>query len=91
MARPHVGAGVAKAAEDALALAERSTANTDVESRAEAVRGRARCRSASKIIARARHLGAYVQADLKTEAERVYAARHRTPEAVLTETAMMDF
>jgi formylglycine-generating enzyme required for sulfatase activity len=45
----------------------------------------------AKIIARARHLGAYVQADLKTEAERQYAARYRTPEAVLTETATMDF
>ncbi len=44
-----------------------------------------------KIIARARRLGAYVQADFKTEAERVYAARHRKPEAVLAETAMMDF
>jgi hypothetical protein len=45
----------------------------------------------ARIIARTRHLGAYVQADLKTEAERAYAARHRTPEAVLTETAIMDF
>jgi hypothetical protein len=32
-----------------------------------------------------------VQADHKTEAERVYAALHRTPEAVLAETAMMNF
>jgi hypothetical protein len=32
-----------------------------------------------------------VQADYKTEAERVHAARHRTPEAVLAETAMMNF
>ena len=27
----------------------------------------------------------------KTEAERIYAARHRKPEAVLAETAVMDF
>ena len=91
VARPHVGAGVAKAAEDALALADALAANADVETALTPVRSRARCRSASKIIARARHLGAYVQADLKTEAERAYAARHRTPEAVLAETAMMDF
>jgi hypothetical protein len=45
----------------------------------------------AKIIARARHLGAYVQADLKTEEERAYAARHQKPEAVLAETALMDF
>ena len=44
-----------------------------------------------RIIARARHLGAYVQASQRTEAERAYAERHRTPEAVLAETATMDF
>jgi hypothetical protein len=44
-----------------------------------------------KIIARARHLGAYVQADLKTAEERAHAARHQEPEAVLAETALMDF
>ena len=62
----------------------------DVETRAEAFED-ARLPVGEKIIARTRHLGAYVQADLKTEAERAYAARHRTPEAVLGETAMMDF
>ena len=66
VARPHVGAGVAKAADDALALADALAANADVESCAEDIRSRASCRSARKIIARARHLGAYVQADLKT-------------------------
>ena len=45
----------------------------------------------NKIIERARRLGAYVQADLKTQAERAYAALHRKPEAVLSETAMMNF
>ena len=90
VARPHVGAGVAKAADDALALADALAADADIESalkRFEAVR----LPVGNKIIARTRHLGAYVQADLKTEAERAYAARHRTPEAVLAETAIMDF
>ena len=90
VARPHVGAGVAKAAEDALALADALAANTDVETALRRFEA-ARLPVGDKIIARARHLGAYVQADLKTEAERAYAARHRTPEAVLAETAMMDF
>src|SRR2546423_899896 len=90
VARPHVGAGVAKAAEDALALAQALDANTDVEAALKHYE-RARIGVGSRIIARARHLGAYVQADLKTEAEREYAARHRTPEAVLNETAMMEF
>jgi hypothetical protein len=44
-----------------------------------------------RIIARARHLGAYVQADFKSEDERRYAAQHQEPEAVLTETARLDF
>ena len=90
VARPHVGAGVTKAAEDALALAQALDANSSVEAALKQY-GQARVPAGARIIARARHLGAYVQADLKTEAEREYAARHRTPEAVLAETAMMDF
>jgi 2-polyprenyl-6-methoxyphenol hydroxylase-like FAD-dependent oxidoreductase len=90
VARPHVGAGVAKAADDALALARVLDENDDVETALKAFET-SRIGAGDRIIARARHLGAYVQADLKTEAEREYAARHRTPEAVLSETAMMDF
>jgi 2-polyprenyl-6-methoxyphenol hydroxylase-like FAD-dependent oxidoreductase len=90
VARPHVGAGVAKAADDALALARVLDENDDVEAALKAFEA-SRLGAGDRIIARARHLGAYVQADLKTEAEREYAARHRTPEAVLSETAMMDF
>jgi len=89
VARPHIGAGVAKAADDALALAD-ALAGSGVESALRTFEA-ARVPVGNKIIARTRHLGAYVQADLKTEAERQYAARHRTPEAVLTETAIMDF
>jgi 2-polyprenyl-6-methoxyphenol hydroxylase-like FAD-dependent oxidoreductase len=90
VARPHVGAGVAKAAEDALALAETLERNADAEAALKQYE-QARIPAGARIIARARHLGAYVQADLKTAAEREYAARHRTPEAVLAETAMMEF
>ena len=89
VARPHVGAGVAKAAEDALALADALEAG-DVESSLKQFEA-ARLSVGNKIIERARRLGAYVQADLKTQAERAYAALHRKPEAVLNETAMMNF
>jgi 2-polyprenyl-6-methoxyphenol hydroxylase-like FAD-dependent oxidoreductase len=89
VARPHIGAGVAKAADDALALADVLAGNT-VESALRRFQA-ARLPVGAKIIARTRHLGAYVQADLKSDAEREYAARHRTPEAVLAETAMMEF
>jgi len=90
VARPHIGAGVAKAADDALALAEALAANDDVEAALRAFET-PRLDAGRRILARTRHLGAYVQADLKSEAEREYAARHRTPEAVLTETAIMEF
>jgi 2-polyprenyl-6-methoxyphenol hydroxylase-like FAD-dependent oxidoreductase len=90
VARPHIGAGVAKAADDALALADALAKNSDLEGALKSFEA-ARLPVGQRIIARTRHLGAYVQADLKTEAERQYAARHRTPEAVLTETAIMDF
>jgi 2-polyprenyl-6-methoxyphenol hydroxylase-like FAD-dependent oxidoreductase len=90
VARPHIGAGVAKAADDAFALAEALAANDDAEAALRAFET-PRLDAGRRILARTRHLGAYVQADLKSDAEREYAARHRTPEAVLTETAIMEY
>lgn len=90
VARPHVGAGVTKAAEDALALAEALDAAPTVPealARYEAERlpvGR-------RIVQRARHLGAYMQAQRRTEEEQSAADRHRTPAAVMAETALLDF
>jgi hypothetical protein len=43
-----------------------------------------------KIIQRARHLGAYLQAT-QTAEERARSARHSIPQAVLAETAVLDF
>jgi 2-polyprenyl-6-methoxyphenol hydroxylase-like FAD-dependent oxidoreductase len=88
VARPHVGAGVAKAADDAAALAA-ALDGDDVEAallRFEA----ARLPDNRKIIERARHLGAYLQA-IQTTEERARSARHSIPEAVLAETALLDF
>ena len=88
VARPHVAAGVAKAADDAAALADAFEAD-EIEPalrRFEAVRlpvGR-------RIIERARHLGAYLQAT-QTAEERARSQRHGIPEAVLAETAVLDF
>ena len=88
VARPHVAAGVAKAADDAAALADALEAD-EIEPalrRFEAVRlpvGR-------RIIERARHLGAYLQAT-QTAEERARSQRHGIPEAVLAETAVLDF
>src|SRR5580700_8589357 len=88
VARPHVAAGVSKAADDAAALAE-ALDTGDVEialRRFEAER----LPVGKKIIERARHLGAYLQATQSAE-ERARSARHSIPEAVLAETAMLDF
>jgi len=88
VARPHVAAGVSKAADDAAALAQALDAD-DVPSgllRFEAER----LPAGRKIIERARHLGAYLQATQSAE-ERTRSARHSIPEAVLAETAVLDF
>ena len=89
VARPHVGAGVSKACDDALALADALGRR----------RRRAGAASASKrsglpvgrrIIERARHLGAYLQAT-QTAEERAHAGRYSTAQAVIEETALVDF
>jgi len=88
VARPHVAAGVSKAADDAAALAQ-ALDGGDVEAalrRFEAVR----LPQGRKIIERARHLGAYLQAT-QTAEERARSERHSIPDAVLAETAVLDF
>ena len=88
--RPHVGAGVTKAAEDALALADALEVEPDLPAalaRYEAIRAPV----GQHIMRRARHLGAYMQVDLQTDEERDAALRHYTPEAVMSETALLNF
>jgi len=89
VARPHVAAGVSKAADDAAALIDALDAEGDVP-RALRRFEAARLRENFRIIERARHLGAFLQAT-RTEAEQARAGRHSTDEAVLTETAVLDF
>ena len=88
VARPHVAAGVSKAADDATALAQALDAD-DVPAALRHFEAE-RLPENEKIIARARHLGAYLQAT-QTAEERVRSARHSIPEAVLAETAVLDF
>ena len=90
VARPHVGAGVAKAADDALALADALQKHGRVE---EALRHFEQDRLATgrKIIERARHLGAYLQAEHRSAEDRARSQRHSIPQAVLAETALLDF
>ncbi len=87
VARPHVGMGVTKAGDDALALVD-ALRSTDDVSQALPRYESERLRVGAAVIARARHLGAYMQAQIKTAEERAMAERYRTPEAVMRETAI---
>ncbi len=86
VARPHVGMGVTKAGGDAVALADALRATDDLGSALRQYEA-ARAGFGAIVIARARHLGAYMQAQIKTPQEREMAERYRTPEAVMRETA----
>lgn len=89
VARPHVAAGVSKAADDAAALVEALGAEDDIASGLRRFAA-ARLDENHRIIERARHLGAFLQAT-RTEAEQARAGRHATEDAVLSETAVLDF
>jgi 2-polyprenyl-6-methoxyphenol hydroxylase-like FAD-dependent oxidoreductase len=88
VARPHVGAGVSKACDDALTLADAVAADAIEPALRRFEAGRLPV--GRRIIERARHLGAYLQAT-QTEAERAHAGRYSTAQAVIEETAMVDF
>jgi 2-polyprenyl-6-methoxyphenol hydroxylase-like FAD-dependent oxidoreductase len=89
VARPHVGAGVSKASDDAAALIDALQAEPDVVkalTRFEA----ARLPENHRIIEWARHLGAYLQAS-QTQEEQTRAGLHSMDNAVIVETATLDF
>jgi len=90
LARPHVGAGVTKAAQDAAALEGALRSEPDVE-RALASFERARIEINRRIVERGRELGSYMESKLKTAEQRSRAEQHRTPHAVMTEIALLDF
>ena len=89
VARPHVAAGVSKAADDAAALVSALQAEGDVESALKRYEA-ARLKENYRIIERARHLGAYLQAT-QTQEEKARAGMHSTDAAVIAETAVLDF
>lgn len=90
VARPHVGAGVVKAAQDAVALADALALGADVEPALHAFES-ARLPIGRRIVARARDLGAAMQVRHTSQRERTMAERYREPTAVLVDTATLDF
>src|SRR5262249_10591913 len=89
VARPHVAAGVSKAAADAAALADALSAEPDVPSALKRLEA-ARFPENTRITERARHRGAYLQAT-QTQEEKTRAGMHSTDGAVIAETAVLDF
>ncbi len=88
--RPHVGAGVAKAAQDAAALAHALATAPSIDAALAGFEANRRP-VGQRMVARGRDLGAAMQARLTTEHERAMAARYREPAPVLTDTATLDF
>jgi 2-polyprenyl-6-methoxyphenol hydroxylase-like FAD-dependent oxidoreductase len=85
VARPHVGVGVTKAAMDAECLArELATAGGDLATGLAAY-DRERRLFGSRIVERARRLGAYIEAQLKPSAQRTEAERQPPPEYLMRE------
>jgi len=90
VARPHCGAGVTKAADDAMTLASALARNVSVEAGLRDYEAK-RVPVCSYVVDHARRLGAYLQAQLKSEPERRAAEEHFSAEAVLRETATLEF
>lgn len=86
-ARPHVGLGVSKAADDAASLAVALAADD-----ADALAGweRARLKYARAVVRWGRDLGSYLGPQPDAPAARAKAAHHMRPEILLTETAASD-
>jgi 2-polyprenyl-6-methoxyphenol hydroxylase-like FAD-dependent oxidoreductase len=80
--------GVTKAAADAAALVDALRAHPADLPAALAMLESTRLPFGAAVVRRARHLGAYMQAQIATAEERAMAERHRTPEAVMAETAV---
>ena len=87
VARPHVGMGVTKAAEDARSLVQALTASDDLNTALDQYQA-ARLAIGKQIVARARGLGAYMQAQISTPHERAMAEKYRSAEVVMAETAV---
>ena len=87
-ARPHLGVGITKAAEDSVALAEALEVHSDIPTALQRFNAK-RHSVNSEWVNRSRELGAYLQAQLMSDAERQHARKHRTTTAVMRETASL--
>lgn len=85
-ARPHLGVGITKAAEDSLCLAHSLDSHKSIPEALKRFDSERRDKN-RRWVNQSRELGAYLQAHLLNEDERRHASLHRTTEAVMRETA----
>jgi 2-polyprenyl-6-methoxyphenol hydroxylase-like FAD-dependent oxidoreductase len=90
VARPHVGAGVTKAMQDAICLAEALGLEADVQL-ALTTFDHQRVEVGRHIIKHARNLGACVSSNLRTQEEMASTEQYRNERTVLAETATLNF
>jgi 2-polyprenyl-6-methoxyphenol hydroxylase-like FAD-dependent oxidoreductase len=90
LARPHVGAGVTKAAHDARALASALHSNAELVQALERFE-QERLPVNRRIVERARELGAYLEAARTPQAKRIRTDWKPTPQAHLADIALLDF
>jgi len=90
VARPHVGAGVTKAAFDSAALASALSREPDIV-RALAAFNADRNPVNCRMVERAQWLGSYIRRSFASEAERAAAAQVAAVPTVLAETGHIDF
>ena len=88
--RPHVGAGVLKAAQDAAVLTASLDAQGDVAAAIAAYAGQ-RLPVGTAFITQARRLGSHLRYRFDSDEERRCAAVFAEPERVMLETARLDF
>ncbi len=88
--RPHVGAGVVKAAEDAGALARCVGQAADVVSGLKSFEAE-RLPVGRSFVAHVRRLGSYIRRSFDSEEQRAEAMIRAVPETVMAETALLDF
>jgi len=88
VARPHCGAGVAKAAEDAMALVDAlASAGSDLDRGLAAYQAQ-RVPASVALVERARELGNALESITRPWARRPGAEAHHTPEAAMREVAI---
>lgn len=88
VARPHVGMGVTKAGADATALVNALRDTPDNVAAALMAYEQVRLAEGRAVVERGRQLGAYMQAQCRSTEERVNAGRFRSPQQVITQTAV---